>query len=74
MTNHQFDVVLLDGGEYTTYFEYQILRNRTKYLLLDDVEVEKCKRIRRELLNSSQWELIAEDLALRNGWSAFMAK
>ena len=70
----QFDVVLLDGGEYTTYFEYQILRNRTKHLLLDDVGVEKCKRIRRELLNSSQWELIAEDLALRNGWSAFMAK
>lgn len=70
----QFDVVLLDGGEYTTYFEYQILRNRTKYLLLDDVRVEKCKRIRKELLNSGQWALITEDLALRNGWSAFMAK
>ena len=70
----QFDVVLLDGGEYTTYFEYQMLRDRAKYLLLDDVKVEKCKRIRRELLDSNRWKLIAEDLQLRNGWSAFKVK
>ena len=67
-----FDVVLLDGGEYTTYFEYEVLKNRSKILILDDVKVSKCRRIRNELVNRADWELISEDLALRNGCSAFL--
>ena len=33
-----FDVVLLDGGEFTTYFEFQIIKDRCKNLLLDDTK------------------------------------
>ena len=40
-----FDVVLLDGGAYTTYFEFQMLKDRCKYLLLDDIRNVKNKKI-----------------------------
>ena len=66
-----FDVILLDGGEFLTYFEYLVLKNKCRFLLLDDVKEAKTKKVREELLNSKLWELHEEDLATRNGWSSF---
>ena len=40
-----FDVVLLDGGAFTTYFEFQMLKDRCNYLLLDDIRNVKNKKI-----------------------------
>jgi hypothetical protein len=48
-----FDMVLLDGGEYHTYFEFLEIKDRTKIICLDDVNAVKCKRIYNELSNSS---------------------
>jgi hypothetical protein len=45
-----FDVILLDGGEFTTYYEFQLLKNRCKILMLDDINVDKCKLIVSEIL------------------------
>lgn len=53
-----FDVVLLDGGEFTTYHEFQILRQRCSFLLLDDINAEKCKKIVIELRKDPTWKIL----------------
>lgn len=64
-----FDVVLLDGGEFTTYFEFQIIENKCIYLLLDDINTPKCKKIVEEIKSQeSQWEIIEENDKERNGY------
>jgi hypothetical protein len=37
----QFDLLVLDGGEFTTFNDYLVLRNRCTYLFLDDINVRK---------------------------------
>jgi len=66
-----FDVVFLDGGEYLTYFEFKSLRHRTRMIILDDVLTDKSRRIRSLLSSAPDWQLVEENLKLRNGWSAF---
>lgn len=61
-----FDVVLLDGGEYTTYFDFQYLKNRCKVLMLDDAFVDKCKLIVEELESDPSWKIIYK-FNLKNG-------
>lgn len=63
-----FDVVLLDGGEFTTYYEFQILKNRCKILMLDDVNVDKCKLIVKEIKSDKSWKIVKEETVLRNGY------
>ena len=64
-----FDVILLDGGEFTTYFEFQLIKNRAKYLLLDDINVAKCTKIVEEIKSDSKkWEIIEENKRTRNGY------
>jgi len=64
-----FDVVLLDGGEFTTYFEYQLIKDRCKYLLLDDINVAKCTKIVEEIKSEPEkWMIIQENRYSRNGF------
>ncbi len=64
-----FDVILLDGGEFTTYFEYQILKDRCKFLLLDDINTDKCKLIVEEIeKNTNDWEILIKNTKNRNGF------
>jgi hypothetical protein len=42
------DVLLLDGGEYSTYAEFRKLKDRTDVILLDDTETYKCGKIKSE--------------------------
>jgi hypothetical protein len=37
----KFDLLVLDGGEFTTFNDYLVLRKRCKYLFLDDINVRK---------------------------------
>ena len=63
-----FDVVLLDGGAFTTYFEFQMLKDRCNYLLLDDIRNVKNKKIVDIIKdNLTQWAILEEDLNNRNG-------
>lgn len=66
------EVVLLDGAEYLTWFEFQTMKNMESIhvFLLDDVYTEKCPRIFAYLQSHPDWKLIAkgED---RNGWAVF---
>jgi hypothetical protein len=62
-----FDVVLLDGGEFTTYYEFQLLKSRCKVLMLDDINVDKCKRIVQELCADATWKIVHRN-RVRNGY------
>lgn len=62
-----FDVILLDGGEFTTYYEFQILKDRCKILMLDDVNVDKCMKIVQEIQSDPSWRII-KHRNVRNGY------
>jgi hypothetical protein len=62
-----FDVILLDGGEFTTYYEFQLLKNRCKILMLDDTNTSKCKLIVKEITSDPSWRIIKK-IDLRNGY------
>jgi hypothetical protein len=68
---NMFDVILLDGGEYHTYFEYLNIKDKTKIICLDDVNTMKCNKIYNELVNDPGWELYKGNLNDRNGWAIF---
>ena len=68
----EIDVLLLDGGEFSTYFEFKLLEERSKIIAMDDVNFLKCKKIREELLVNENWKLLKEDLNERNGYSIFI--
>ena len=66
------DVIILDGGEYTTLGDFNVLiKKNPKYICLDDTNVYKCKNIRHKLLNDNNWSLYDENLNDRHGWSIF---
>lgn len=68
----EVDVVLLDGGEFSTEGDWQFFQDKNvKVYMLDDVNIIKCSKIRETLLNNKDYKLIAEDLNDRNGWSIF---
>lgn len=62
-----FDLVLLDGGEFTTWYEYCLLKDRCKILALDDTNVSKCRRIVAEIKSQPEkWSIELDDNE-RNG-------
>jgi hypothetical protein len=68
------DVIILDGGEYSTQEDFNILiKKNPKFICLDDVNVYKCKNIRQTLLHNNEWNLYKEKLDQRNGWSIFIS-
>jgi len=69
------EAVVLDGGEYTGYVDWLFTpKENLKYVFLDDTAVLKNEKVRKELLESSEWELVEESVTDRNGWSVFMKK
>jgi hypothetical protein len=69
------DVIVLDGGEYTTRGDLNVLMKKNpKVVILDDTNVYKCVNIRKEFLSNPEWKLYKESLTDRNGWSIFIHK
>jgi hypothetical protein len=67
----KIDFLLLDGGEFTTYFEFfKLFPFCNKYIALDDVDVAKCSKIRSFLKSTGNWEEI-KYISERNGFSMF---
>ena len=63
-----FDMVLLDGGEFTTWYEYLELKDRCTVLALDDTNVSKCRRIVEDLkAQPERWEILLDNTTERNG-------
>ena len=67
----KIDLLILDGGEYTTYPEWLKLKDRSKIVVLDDTNILKTSRIRKEILDSQEYKTIYDNLTDRNGFSIF---
>jgi hypothetical protein len=67
----QIDVLILDGGEFTTELEYRKLKDRSRIIICDDSSEYKCEKIRAELLEDSTFKVIIDEPAQRNGFCAF---
>jgi hypothetical protein len=63
------DMLILDGGEYSTYPEWLKLKDRTRIFVLDDTRLLKCKRIRQEMLDSNKYKVIVDNISERNGYT-----
>lgn len=67
----KIDLLILDGGEFTSLHEFNLLKNRSNIIFLDDVNPPCIKNylVREELLKTAK--LIHENLSDRNGYSIF---
>ena len=66
------DVLLLDGGEFSSHAEFVKLRGRAKVIVLDDSHrAIKNYRVREELKSDPEWRMILERPDDRNGWCVF---
>lgn len=71
----EIDVLLLDGGEFSSYGEYKALGGRAKIICLDDsFSAIKNRRTREDLLNDKEWTCTVDKPKERNGWSVFCRK
>jgi FkbM family methyltransferase len=66
----EFDLVLIDGSEFTGELEFHKIYG-AKIILLDDTATYKNFAVRRRLLSDPNYELLADNQNLRNGYSAF---
>jgi hypothetical protein len=66
----KIDLLLLDGGEFSTIPEFKKLYKRYTYLALDDINSLKTKEIYKQLLKKTDHTLIKED-SERNGFAIF---
>ena len=65
-----YDVVLLDGGEFSTFSEFTKLKDKTKVFLLDDIREIKNTDVVAYLITSPDWEEVLSANE-RNGFSVF---
>jgi|688.fasta_scaffold299599_2 hypothetical protein len=54
----EIDFLFLDGGEFSTYPEWIILKDRIKIVALDDISELKTNQIHYELMNDKNYELL----------------
>lgn len=63
-----FDVVLIDGDEFSGFDDYRLVKDRVRCIMLDDVHhAYKCARAHFELVESGEWTLVWENPNVRNG-------
>lgn len=67
----KIDVLVLDGGEFTTYAEYQKLKDRSKIIFCDDSAKYKCEKVRAELIEDEDFRTLVDDQQSRCGFCAF---
>jgi hypothetical protein len=65
------DVLILDGGEFTTEIEYQKLKDRSRIIICDDSSMYKCDKIRKELIEDTNFVTLIDEPKARNGFCAF---
>ena len=63
-----WDVILFDGGTQTTYFDYLLLKDKCKNILLDDINIEEYKIIVEHIENNDKFEIIKKNTNCRNGF------
>lgn len=56
----EFDLVILDGGEFSTYPEFLKLYKKTKFIALDDTETYKQYDVLKFIKNNKGFKLVSE--------------
>lgn len=68
-----WDAALIDGGEFTGWDDYRLLRDRVRVLMLDDVfHAYKCARAHEDLRYRSHWSCVWSSAFVRNGASIWV--
>ncbi|WP_287524163.1 FkbM family methyltransferase, partial [Okeania sp. SIO2C2] len=65
-----FDVVLIDGSQFTGSLELDQVYG-AKYIMLDDIDTFKNYKNHRRLLADPNYDLVSKNLFLRHGYSIF---
>lgn len=65
-----FDFVLIDGGEFVGWAEFQLVYG-SKVIALDDINSYKCRYAYDALIVDPTYRLIDESWSTRNGWAIF---
>ena len=63
----KIDLLILDGGEFSSLSEFNKLKDRSKYFILDDTNCIKNYEVSNIMRNSDEYEIIA-DSNERNGY------
>jgi hypothetical protein len=69
----KIDLLILDGGEFSTYGEWQVLKDQSKIIMLDDTKMLKCKQIVEESIIDPNYHLLTKSDE-RNGFHVFINK
>jgi hypothetical protein len=66
------DVVLLDGGEFSTDGDWEVLyHDKLKVVMLDDTRFMKTHRVMNQLLADPNWKCLRNEPDDRGGWAIF---
>jgi hypothetical protein len=66
------EVAILDGGEYSGYLDWiNLPKQNLQYVILDDINCLKNKRVFEELSSSSDWTPFKVNTKERNGFAIF---
>ena len=70
----KIDLLILDGGEFTTFSEFQILKSRvTQFIIIDDTLTRKGRRVVEDTRSSSEFQVVYSSLE-RNGIAVLFRK
>ena len=65
------DLLILDGGEFSTFAEFKLIKNRVKdWIILDDTNTRKCAEILSVIGAEKEFQLVYESQE-RNGTAIF---
>ena len=53
--DEKIDVLMLDGGHFSTQLEWELFKDEIKIGIIDDVSASKTRMIYKEILDDSQW-------------------
>jgi|GEM_PF-5449961 len=71
----KIDFVILDGGTFSSYYEFKTLENRCKYFALDDINDIKNIFVFEEMISQPEkYSVIEQDNLDRNGWAIVKKK
>lgn len=68
---NKIDFLILDGGEFSTQQEFKLLKDKSRYIFLDDTRIRKNNKNREDLIDSKDFETIEDHYGDRNGWAIF---
>lgn len=68
------DLLVLDGCEFATRAEFLKLKGRSRHIFMDDTSIRKNSLNRKDLLEDSRFETVADFPNDRNGWAMFSLK